>query len=119
MLTCAKGASFVTVTSDLGRSEGGQSLGDSPIPIGGRVLVSDGGRGAGMTCPVHELGRRRPRRRRPGQARVAQVVSSLRSDRPIPPPGGLFRLLATDAKTAELTGIRRFADRGKPTPPAG
>jgi conjugative relaxase-like TrwC/TraI family protein len=24
--------------------------------------------------------------------------------------GGLFRLLATDAKTAELTGIRRFAD---------
>jgi len=25
--------------------------------------------------------------------------------------GGLFRLLATDAKTAELTGVRRFADR--------
>ena len=24
--------------------------------------------------------------------------------------GGLFRLLAADAKTAELTGIRRFAD---------
>lgn len=25
--------------------------------------------------------------------------------------GGLFRLLATDAKTAELTGVRRFAER--------
>jgi ATP-dependent exoDNAse (exonuclease V) alpha subunit len=24
--------------------------------------------------------------------------------------GGLFRLLASDSKTAELTGIRRFSD---------